>query len=299
MHADRFLLRAYQIESARYGAVQIAPADFEIARGELVAIFGPSGSGKSLLLRLIAGEIPLEAGVLECADVSTTPSLTRFKGIRSATPLSLLKRHAENWTRAVYLLELFRLSEQAETPIGQLSTSQRAMLFVGCALAQSGPLYLLDDPFDQADFEQGQRLWNELDDRCRFGGAVLFTTRQPEIAKRADRVLLLDQGILLADATPQQLIEGLQATRVEVTLADPEPLLPMLEGVELRIWESEEGYRLSLYAPDPLVLRLLHEGYGNVKSVLIRPPDLADAWQWLHLQNRSKISRSFLYQEEG
>lgn len=294
MPADRFLLRAHQIESAQYGAVRILPADFEIARGELVAVFGPSGSGKSLLLRLIAGEIPLEAGVLECADVSTIPSLNQLKGARHATPLSLLKRHAENWTRAVYLLELFRLSDQAETPIGQLSTSQRAMLFVGCALAQSGPLYLLDDPFDQTDFEQAQRLWNELDDRCRFGGAVLFSTRKPEVAQRADRVLLLDQGVLLADAPPQRLLEGLQATRVEVTLADPEPLLPMLDGVELRIWESEEGYRLSLYAPDPLVLQLLREGYGNVKSVLIRPPNLADAWHWLHLQNRSKTPQSFL-----
>ncbi len=296
MRADRLLLRAHQIESAPQGAVRIEPASFEVRRGELVALFGPAGSGKSLMLALIADEIPLYAGVLECAECAVAPDLSRLN--RNTTPLSLLKRHAESWTRAIYLLELLGLSVVADIPVGQLSTSQRAMLQVACVLAQHGPLYLLDDPFDHADFEQARRLWSELDDRCRFGNAVIFTTRQPEIAQRADRVLMLDNGFLLADDTPQNLVEGLNATRIEVELSDPEPLMPMLEGVEVRIVERADGYHLSLYAPDTLALKLLREGYGNVKTVIVRPPDLAEAWHWLHMQARSRHATSFLLKEE-
>lgn len=296
MRADRLLLRAHQIESAFYGAIRVEPADFEIRRGELVALFGPAGSGKSLMLALIAGEVPLHAGVLECADCATAPDLSR--PARNTTPLNLLKRHAESWTRAIYLLELLGLSAVAETPIGQLSTSQRAMLQVACVLAQRGPLYLLDDPFDHADFEQARRLWSELDDRARFGNAVLFTTRQPEIAQRADRVLMLDNGLLLADDAPQNLIEGLNATRIEVELSDPEPLMPMLDGVEVRLVERADGYHLSLYAPDTLALKLLREGYGNVKTVIVRPPDLAEAWHWLRMQTRSRRPAPFLQKED-
>ncbi|MER3558190.1 MAG: hypothetical protein C4336_01030, partial [Armatimonadota bacterium] len=160
MRSERLLLRARQIESAPHAGISIAPMDFQVERGELVAVFGPAGSGKSLLLGLIAGEVPLEAGVLECADVATIPDLIPTRSMRTATPISLLKRYAESWTRAVYLIELFGLGAYMETPVGQLSTSQRAMLQVACALAQRGPLYLLDDPFDRADFEQVRRLWS-------------------------------------------------------------------------------------------------------------------------------------------
>lgn len=298
MRSERLLLRARHIESAPQSGISIAPMDFQVERGELVAVFGPAGSGKSLLLGLIAGEVPLQSGVLECADVAIIPDIPSTRAMRTATPISLLKRYAESWTRAVYLIELFGLGACMESPVGQLSTSQRAMLQVACALAQRGPLYLLDDPFDRADFEQVRRLWSELEDRARFGGAVLFTTRQPDVAQRADRVLMLDQGVLLADEVPQHLIEGLNATRIEVELIEPEPLLPILQEVELRIVELEEGYRLSLYAPDTLALRLLHEGYGNVKSVIVHPPNLADAWHWLHLQAHSKRRVPFLHRKE-
>jgi ABC-type multidrug transport system ATPase subunit len=73
---------------------------------------------------------------------------------------------------------------------------------LAAALAQHAPLYLLDDPFDRADFERRRRLWHELDDRCRFGAAVLFSTRDPAIAERADRVLMLDRRTPASPTTP-------------------------------------------------------------------------------------------------
>ncbi|MCS7300070.1 MAG: ATP-binding cassette domain-containing protein [Fimbriimonadales bacterium] len=288
MAAERVVLRAEAIESALHGGVCILPMRFAIERGELVAIFGPSGSGKSLLLALIAGEVALEGGRLEVADLATMPELPEGRALRAATPANFLKRYAAAFSRAVYLLELLGLGERMETPLTELSEGQRHMLRVGGALAQHAPLYLLDDPFEYADFERRRRLWHELDDRCRFGAAVLFTTRDPAIAARADRVLMLDDGRLIADNAPERLLAELDTTEIELEARDPEPILDGLQGVELRIEQLPDGYRLRLHADDALALRLLQEGYGNIRAVYVRPPTLEDAWQWLRLKARTQ-----------
>ncbi|GIV08580.1 MAG: daunorubicin resistance protein DrrA family ABC transporter ATP-binding protein [Fimbriimonadales bacterium] len=284
MAAERVVLRAENIESALHGGVCILPMRFEIARGELVALFGPSGSGKSLLLALIAGEVALEGGRLEVADLALMPELPEGRARRTTTPASFLKRYASSFTRAVYLLEVLGLGDQMEAPLTAISDGQRHMLRVGGALAQQAPLYLLDDPFEYADFERRRRLWNELDDRCRFGAAVLFTTRDPAIAARADRVLMLDAGRLIADDTPERLIAEQSTTEIEIEARDPQPILEGLPDIELRIEQLPDGYRLRLNADDALALRLLQEGYGNIRAIYVRPPTLEDAWQWLRLK---------------
>ena len=101
MAAERVVLRAENIESALRGGVCILPMRFTLERGELVALFGPSGSGKSLLLALIAGEVALEGGRLEVADLALMPELPEGRALRTATPASFLKRYASSFTRAV------------------------------------------------------------------------------------------------------------------------------------------------------------------------------------------------------
>ncbi|MCX7993289.1 MAG: ATP-binding cassette domain-containing protein, partial [Fimbriimonadales bacterium] len=120
MAVERIVLRADEIESALHGGVCILPMRFALERGELVALFGPSGSGKSLLLALITGEVALAGGRLEVADFAVMPDLPEGRALRSATPASFLKRYAASWTRAVYMLELLGLGERMETPLSEL-----------------------------------------------------------------------------------------------------------------------------------------------------------------------------------
>ncbi len=285
---ERVVLRADAIESAAHGGVAIQPMRFVVARGELVAVFGPSGAGKSLLLALLAGEVALEGGRLEIADFAEMPPLPEGRALRQTTPANFLKRYAHSWTRAIYMLELLGLGEQMDAPLTVLSEGQRHMLRVGGALVQHAPLYLLDEPFAGADFERRRRLWQELDERCRFGAAVLFTTRDPAIAERADRVLMLDEGRLIADDAPERLLAEQDATTLEIEAADPEPILEGLSGVEVRVESLPNGYRLRLHADDSLALRLLQEGYGNIRAICVQPPTLEDAWQWYRLKARTR-----------
>jgi ABC-type multidrug transport system ATPase subunit len=285
---ETLLLQAEEVASEAVGEFRLQPMSFEIYRGECVALFGPSGSGKSLLLALIAGEIELESGTLICADFASMPALPTGRAALTMTPAKWMKRHASTWARAVYLLELLGLGERLDTPISELSSGERAMLQVSGALAQRADLYLLDDPFDKADFERVRRLWMELEDRCRFGAAVLFSTRDPAIARRADRVLMLHRGHMMAFDTPDNLLRDTKATRLEIETLDPQPVLDTLGAVELHIMEQDDGYRLSLSADDTLALRLLQEGYGTIRGVYIREPTLADAWQYFALRHRHK-----------
>lgn len=289
MKGESVVLRANGLQ-AQVGnnVLSLQDISFRLYAGEFVALFGPSGSGKSLLLGVLTESVALLNGTLECADYSTMPVLPSLRGGRAPTLAGFLKRHAGSWSRANYLLELFGLGGKMDFPLNRLSTGELACLKLSAAFAKSSPLYLIEDPFDHVDFERGRRLLQVMDERCRFGSAVLFTTRNPDIAACADRVIMMNEGQFIADDTPENLLRENRATRIEIESDQPEQVSQLLAPVEMRVTEHDYGFRMSVYAEDELALQLLKEGYGSVRMVFLQQPTLADAWHWFALLNRSK-----------
>lgn len=286
MRSETILLKARDLCAAPDNARGLRNLSFEVWAGEIIAVFGPSGSGKSLLIQALSDELELSGGALECADFAVPPPLPATRMGRPPSPANYLKRYAHSLSRSVYLMELFGLSARADQPVQNLSDGERAMLQLAAAFSQNKPLYFLDDPFDRADFERFRRLWQEMEDRCRFNSAVLFTTRNPEVAARADRVLMLHEGQLIAQGEPEELMREASAKRIEIETDEPDKVSRLLEPVEVRILDQGDHFRLSLYADDDLALRLLKEGYGQVRAVVIQKPSLSDAWHLFVLKNR-------------
>ena len=195
---------------------------FTIEPGELVALTGASGSGKSTMLNLIGALDAPDAGSISVGGVrlDALPSVDRYRAetigfvFQSHNLLPTLTA-AENVEIAMFgararrvreerareLLAEVGLAERASARPGVLSGGQRQRVAIARALANEPALLLADEPTGSLDSETGAQIL-ELIDRLRAdrGTTVLVVTNDQEVAARTERVLRLRDGLIRAEA---------------------------------------------------------------------------------------------------
>ena len=203
--------------------------DLHIRPGEFIALLGPSGSGKTTLLRIIAGlEFQDEGRVLiNGEDVSALSVAERGVGFvfqhyalfkhmtvaeNVAFGLSVRKRRerpgkAEIRARAEELLRLVQLPGLGDRYPGQLSGGQRQRVALARALAIQPRLLLLDEPFGALDAKVRKDLRRWLVDlHHQMGLTSIFVTHdQDEALEMADRVVVMDHGVIEQIGTPEEI----------------------------------------------------------------------------------------------
>jgi len=197
-------------------------ADLDVARGEVVAVLGRSGTGKSTLLHLLGGLDRAEAGVIEVAGV-------RVDGA-SERELSLLRRrrvgfvfqffhllpelggeanvllagrvrgaHPDAPARGRELVDRLGLRPVAGSLPSQLSGGEQQRFAIARALVNDPAVLLADEPTGNLDAEAGSEVLELLRSGADEGRAVVMVTHDPATAEIADRVLRLHEGRLVAD----------------------------------------------------------------------------------------------------
>ena len=186
------------IHAKRYGpAPVLGPVAFTVSKGETVALVGPSGVGKSTLLRIVAGVDPHYDGRVSrpeaCAVVFQEPTLLLWRS--AAQNLTLV--HPElGASGAEAALASVGLAGMGGLFPGQLSLGQQRRLALARAFAGAPDLLILDEPFASLDAETADAMLS-LTERLLADRpiATLFVTHDPEEAKRlADRILTLSPG---------------------------------------------------------------------------------------------------------
>ncbi|MFN2538692.1 MAG: ABC transporter ATP-binding protein, partial [Mycobacteriales bacterium] len=180
--------------------------------GEVVAVLGPNGAGKTTLLRALAGLEPYDADRI--ADVGFVfqdyrlfPHLSARDNV--AFPLrSKGKRHAEARVVAAGWLTRLGVAEQASLRPEQLSGGQAQRVALARALCSSPGLLLLDEPLAALDAatrgDVRHVLHQELD---QFAGPTVLVTHEPlDALSLADRVVVLESGRVVQQATPRELV---------------------------------------------------------------------------------------------
>jgi len=180
----------------------LAPVSFSLGTGECVAVRGPSGAGKTLLLRAIADLDPNSGSVcLDGADRSAMPAplWRRRVGYLPAEPgwwADRIGEHFSSWTAALPSIQRLGLSAEAgDWPVARASTGERARLALVRALMAAPQVLLLDEPtaaLDAASVAAAEALLAE----CVKGGlSVLWVTHDAAQAGRvAKRSLLVEAG---------------------------------------------------------------------------------------------------------
>ncbi len=211
--------------------------DEHISKGEKVVIIGPSGSGKSTFLRCLnrleeptSGEIWFDGNLITSpkCDINKLrmrmgmvfqhfnlfPHLSIIENITLA-PIKLLKKskeEAEN--HAMQLLSRVGLPEKANAYPSQLSGGQKQRIAIARALAMSPDVMLFDEPTSALDPEMVGEVLELMKELAEDGMTMVVVTHEMGFAKEvANRVLFMDDGIVIEQGTPDQIFDNPQNPR--------------------------------------------------------------------------------------
>ena len=229
----------------------------EIGSGELVALLGPSGSGKTTILRMVAGLEYADEGHIYFGDEDATdipvrergvgfvfqhyalfPHMTVAENIAFGMKVSKVKRaRSEIEARTNDLLRLVRLDGLGGRFPSQISGGQRQRVALARALAVDPKVLLLDEPFGalDANVRRDLRRWlREIHDE--LGITTLFVTHdQEEALDLADRVVILDQGRIVQQGTPEQVCRTPDSAFVVKFLGDTNRLTGTATGGKAQV----------------------------------------------------------------
>jgi iron(III) transport system ATP-binding protein len=210
----------------RFGSfTALNDVSLDVLEGEFVCFLGPSGCGKTTLLRAIAGLDPQSGGAIELGgrDVSNLPPAARDFGIvfqsYALFPnltvgdnvgyglVNQRKSSAEITARTQELLTLVGLTDQQKKYPVQLSGGQQQRVALARAIATSPSLLLLDEPLSALDARVRVRLRDEIKSLQRRLGVttIMVTHDQEEALAMADRIVVMNQGVIEQVGTPSEI----------------------------------------------------------------------------------------------
>jgi ABC-2 type transport system ATP-binding protein len=303
IHA-RDLIRRFKTKAGTVEAVRGLSLD--VAEGELVAFLGPNGAGKSTSVRMLTTLLPPTSGSASVAgcDIARDPAGVRrrigYVGQGSGagqyyklrdellTQGAAMRMHvADARKRADELIGMLELTGMEGRIGSTLSGGQKRRLDVALGLMHSPNLLFLDEPSTGLDPHSRANLWDHVLKLRRETGMTIFLTTHylEEADTMAERVMVMDNGQLIADDTPARLKANLAGDRISIGLANSDAAraaelaqnLPQARDVAVSDSRVEvtvgEGEALL-----PEFIRRLHEVGVDIAAASVRRPTLDDVF---------------------
>ena len=215
---DRPAVRIDRLRVVRGGNVVLPELSCDIAAGSVTGLLGPSGSGKSTLIRAIVGVQRIAGGSVEVLNSPAGAKELRARvGYMTQTPsvysdltvrenLRFFARVLGTAPDAVdRALEQVDLQKEAGRIVVRLSGGQRARVSLAAALLGIPDLLVLDEPTVGLDPVLRRDLWELFRGLARRGATLLVSSHVMDEADRCDSLLLIREGRLLAQASPDEL----------------------------------------------------------------------------------------------
>jgi len=239
------VVKIYWSETGEVQALKGIDAAFET--GAITALVGPSGSGKSSLLRILACVDPPTAGQVRIggADVSSMPRAKRRR-IRRERIGYVFQRPSDNLIpyltasqhmalagrvrgrddpqSSLELLRMLGLGDRVDHKPEQLSGGEQQRLAFATSVAGRPPLVLADEPTAELDAKTGATLMERVSNLADLGVAFVIATHDPVVMKAADRILHLRHGHLEAETTSSS--DGAETRELAVIDASGRVQLP-------------------------------------------------------------------------
>ncbi|MDY6946080.1 MAG: ABC transporter ATP-binding protein [Pseudomonadota bacterium] len=256
----------------------------DIPRARIYGFLGPNGSGKSTTIRMLCGLLRPSSG--ECTVLghpvprdaeklrhkigymtqrfSLWEDLTVFENLDFMGRIFGLEKHARS-ARIDELLEKYRLDDRREQRAGTMSGGQKQRLALSAATLHNPELLLLDEPTSAVDPQNRRDFWESLFELVDAGTTILVSTHYMDEAERCHGLAILDGGKLVAEGSPRQLIEAIDATVIEIEAEDVRAARRALDGQPFVRSVAQLGNRLhallakDLSEPERRVRDLLQE----------------------------------------
>jgi general L-amino acid transport system ATP-binding protein len=218
-------------------------ANLTVNAGEVVVIMGPSGSGKSTFIRTFNALEEYQQGRIEIDGIELSQDLKNIEAIRREVGMvfqqfnlfphltvleniTLAPVHVRKWGKgraqevAMELLDRVGILEQAQKFPGQLSGGQQQRVAIARALAMQPKIMLFDEPTSALDPEMVREVLDAMKTLARSGMTMVTVTHEVGFAREvADRIVFMDDGVVIETATPNEFFNHPQNDRTKKFLS--------------------------------------------------------------------------------
>jgi ABC-2 type transport system ATP-binding protein len=250
----------------RFGSVlAVDGVSLRVHAGEVVALIGPDGAGKSTTMRLLCGVLRADEGEIRLAGLDLRTDLEAARGkvgylpqrfslygeltveenLRFLAEVRGLPR--QDWrSRSTEILEFVDLADVADRRAEALSGGMRQKLGLAAALVHRPGILILDEPTGGVDPVTRQLFWQLIIRLLRDGVGVLVSTPYMDEAARCSRLAFMDRGRIVLEGAPTDLRDRMKWQIVEI-VGDPLPGLRKLASQDARVLDLQRfGDRLHL-----------------------------------------------------
>jgi ABC-2 type transport system ATP-binding protein len=212
---------------------------FQVARGEIFGFLGPNGAGKSTTIRMLCGIITPTSGSGHVAgnDIFTQSEQIKqsigymsqkFSLYTDMTPLENVRFYLgiynvpENqWAERIqWVFEMTRLQEVKQRLTGELPPGWRQRLALGCALLHKPAILFLDEPTSGVDPLTRRQFWHFIGQLADQGITVFVTTHYMDEARHCNRLVMINEGRIVAAGQPDAIVAELFPDRDDADLND-------------------------------------------------------------------------------
>ncbi len=257
-----------------YGNVQaLKGVSLAVEPGEVVAILGPNGAGKSTSIALMLGMRRPSSGSV--ALFGENPRLANHRkriGVmlqESGIPetlkvrelVELFGRFHDNPMLTQEAIKMAGLEDKANARLGRLSGGQKQRVYFALALVGNPDVLFLDEPTTGLDVESRRNFWDQIDKQVAWGKTIILTTHNLEEADAlARRIVVINQGQVIADGTPEQIKShvGGKYIRFRAPNVALEDLRALADGQTVRL----VGNKFEIYTkqPEDILAALFRDG---------------------------------------
>lgn len=263
-----------------YGSVAaVEDVSLQVEPGEIFGLLGPNGAGKTTVLRCLCTLTEPDSGRVEVAGVSVVeqPRLVRqYLGYiaqevaldKVLTGRELLQLQAALYhlpraiakERIAIVLKLLGLESYADQKTGTYSGGLKKRLDLAAGLLHQPQVLVLDEPTVGLDIESRIAVWDFLRGLRERGTTVLLTSHYlEEVDALADRVAIIDQGIVIASGKPSELKDKVGGDRITLRIREFSPL------------EEAEKAKVLLQSLSPVQEVIINSAQGNSLNLVVQP----------------------------
>lgn len=294
-----------------YGDIHaVDGVSFDVQPGEVYALLGENGAGKSTAVEILEGHRQATSGQVSVLGTDPAKNEREFRdriGVvlqTSGVEVEFTVREVIDLYSSAYrssrsleeVVGLVGLDEKVDARVGSLSGGQRRRVDLALGIVGRPDLLFLDEPTTGFDPSARRKSWDLVETLCADGATVLLTTHYLDEAEYlADRVGVLSQGRLIAEGTPTELIEGISGTVVSFMLPesigpeDAESTLGNLLGTDVRV--SGRLVEVTVDRPTAIVHRAtgwaIEQGF-ELEGLSVTRASLEDVY--LELVERGRVS---------
>jgi putative ABC transport system ATP-binding protein len=264
------LIKVYHIGKVEVQALR--GLNMDVKAGELISIIGPSGSGKTTLLNIVGGLDQATGGFVQVGNTQVTalsttqlvehrrktvghifqtlnliPTLTAAENVELSMIASGVSRR-KRIERVNELLEIVGLTDRAHHKPEELSGGEQQRVAMAAALANDAPVLLADEPTGELDTVNSKIIVEYLVKvNKELGKTIIMVTHDPSVARVADRILRIEDGIIKLALTPTEAI----AEEKAVSYVDQ--LRARITEIETQLQQLDEDFKAGKIGGDEYV----------------------------------------------